>query len=737
MATKPAKPVGSLPDNLNFLLFGNAPQDALPVFKGYVSALDPTAAGVGVLIGGSQNTLKLLDGNVGNRPGLKRRGTADATIASVTSSTEWYTSLGAVIPLRVTQENKLQFESDIADGETLVWYDLMTGLDSTRFVFDTWWDNTLKKDTLLFVKFDNNTYSWQGGIAKLESSNTSDASGIIATMTLAATGASYAVNDTLTIAGGGGSGATATVDSVSATGAVTSFTLVTRGTGYSNTSGAATTTSGGGTGATITITVATGAIELDRDPTAAGFAPSGSVLINGNTYTYGSVSGNFLLGISPDPTSEADDSVVFSTVVTHSNKPTGATDNFTNDFIKVVTNQLHVGSYNSRLIYVSDQSDYTDFTVPAVRAPGDPDLLTLDSSARGITVQKGSSDGSGHAVVSGGLGDWYTFLRENVTVGSTLTEQVTVVRSQSADLATALAHEFIEIVGDTLLFLDQNNQLREFGNVRNIVNPVYPLLSLDIFTELQNRDFTGGHMRAVADQGDTTLYITAPNEGIDYMYQVRQKLTPNGDINSERIWQPPQVRSTSRIAVIEGVVYGYSNVNPQMYQFWNTDQYYDDSPSDEPLPYESHAIFSYLSLKERSSQLFFSRLYYEGYCTPGTILYSNVYLDYQGAKGIRLITINKPNDPGAVNAKFFGGLNPPSLGQVSLGQIPLGDGILPPESTSDNNLPKFRAIRSTTAKDVYEFALDVFSIDLDAHWELQVLGANMQRAPRQPTGIMS
>lgn len=632
----------SLIDSFNFELFG---QGTKTPFRGYISSIDPTTAGAGVLIGGSQNTHKTLLGTVKVRDGLKRRGTANPAIAGVKSSFEWYTSLGAILPLRVTEENKLQVESDIADGTTLVWYDLMTGLDSLRFVFDTWWDETDKKDVLLFVKFDVNTYAWQGGMAKIVST--------------------------------------------------TSNTIV-----------------------------------LDRDALVAGFASAGSVVVNGNSYTYSGVSGSTLTGVSGDPTGEPTASVVISKIITNTNSP--ASD-FTNDFIKVVNNQLHVGSYNSRLIYVSSFSDYTDFSVPGVRAPGDADLLTLDSQANGIAVQKGATDTSGRAVISGGLGDWYTVIRSNITVGTDLTEQVDIIRSQEADLSTAQAHEFIDVLGDSVIFLDQNNQLRQFGLVRNIVSPVFPLLSLDVFTELKNRDFTGGHIRIVSDEGDTTIYITAPAAGVDYMYQIRQHIDAVGNLNAERLWHPPQVRGVSRIAVIDGVTYGHSNANPQIYQLWGTGQYSDDSPSDEPVPYECHAIFAYLSLPQRTSLSEFDKLYFEGYATEGTVLYSNVYYEYQGAKGILMVRVNQPVAPGKKMAKFYSSQATPSLGDVSLGEIPLGEGIT---GNGNSTVPKFRALRRVESQDVFEFALDMASYDLYSQWEILVLGANVQPSSNRPTGIM-
>ena len=89
------------------------------------------------------------------------------------SSYEWYTSLNTTHPLRVCN-NKLQVESELSGS--YVWYDLVetSTLSSpaatyTRFVFDSWWDNTEKKDRVLMVRGDDKILHWSGGITKVAS----------------------------------------------------------------------------------------------------------------------------------------------------------------------------------------------------------------------------------------------------------------------------------------------------------------------------------------------------------------------------------------------------------------------------------------------------------------------------------------------------------------------------------------------------------------------------------------
>lgn len=810
--------IGDTQDNWNFALVGAGSK--FP-WRSYISSIDPTNAEPGVLIQGSQNVFKNLRGNIEVRPGLKRRGIADAAIAGTKSSYVWNTSLGTVRPMRVNNGN-LQVEFN--NGIDLEWYDLLSGLTLTRFVFIPYWNDTLKKDQLLFVKGDTVIHEWSGGIGTIAS--TSNGGGVISTIDQpgqnlgqSSGGTGYVVNDILTVTGGGGDatiqvdqvvpGGVATlalgnggmnyavndivalvtpangqpaeikVTSVDGGGAITGFILLGSGNGYVSNSTQSVTTTGGtgtdafffvdtvgnsisawhlvksgtgyseaanmpttggtGTAATVNITaVASGSITLAGTTTVQqqGFeGATGTIVVNGHTYSYTASNlngGQSFTGLSGDPTGEPVGSIVTQQVVAQNNLPDPTNQNFTNDFIQVINNQLHVGCYNSRFVYVSSDTDYTDFTVPDVRSQGDPDLLTLDSNVRGIAVQRGTSTEAGNAIISGGVGDWYTIVRSQITVGTTLEEQVTVTKSTSADLATALAHEFIDNIGGDIIFLDQNNQLREFGTVRNISTPVFPLLSLDIFTELQNLDFTGGQIAAIADEGGETVYVVCPLAGVDYDYQIRQKIDSVGNLTAERIWQPPQVRGISRMAVIDGVTYGHSNANPQIYRLWNTNQWHDDSPSNQALPYVCHALGAYLN-EGRTNLLIFDKLFAEGYMTQGSVVGCNVFMEYQGSKNDPFVVLNNPAK-GQKHAKFYIAENDASLGENSLGDNPLGDGLTL-RGGVDALFPKFRCIRDVTGQKIFEYALDVWSETADTRWELLSLGVNQTQATDYPVFI--
>ena len=590
-------------------------------FRGYVSSVDPTKVEPNVLIQGSVNVYKKRSGTIANRCGKKQYDPVDETLAKVDSAWVWYTSLDATFPLRVSN-SKFQFYSEITGTGT--WYDLQTSLTLSRFVFGSVWDNSLKKDFLVFVRGDRNLFRWDGGVALF-------VSGIAGT-----------------------------------------------------------------------------SITLDRDATTAGFPSSGgTVKINGNSYPFTGISGSTLTGVTGDPSAEPANSVVILQVVTNSNTPTSTTT-FTNDFLAVNKNQVGIGSYTSRLFYISKNSSYTDYSQSTPRVPGDGELLTLDNKLTGAAVK------GGNFWISSEM-EWYEQSFNQITVGTTLTEQTKVEKKPANP---ALAHEFIDVDDDVIIYLSKYQQLETIGNYRNLTQTAYPTLSQEIYTELSEEDFTLGQLKVIGDY----IYITAPNPGRTYIHQTRKGVDVAGNVVAERLWFAPFIWGLSRIYEIDGDVVGFSNANPQMYYLWNTGQWHDDSPSGENLPYTSTALWGYQNGGRRQGLINFDKMYYEGYIAGN--LYEAVYYDYQGSTAIYTSIINTSQSP---VAHLYSGVVPPSLGDASLGDNPLGDG-LNTLSSDQALLPKFRVIIGKPVENCFEFSPMVYSNEVDSRWEILALGANYDLA---------
>lgn len=462
-------------------------------------------------------------------------------------------------------------------------------------------------------------------------------------------------------------------------------------------------------------------ITLDRDVATAGFASSGTVVINGHTYAYASISGSTLTGITGDASAEPVNSVSFSQIITSTSFTSGPASTFACDFLKIIANQLLVCSYTSQLAYLSKNTSYTDFSFSTPRLSGEGEVIILDASPTGIGQIDGSPAifyGDSHLVK-------ITFAQ--ITVGTTLAEETNQAKVYLGNNCAAYAHEFIDQLNGNIVYLDQAQQLRTYGTFTNAFAAKPVLLSQAVQDELAEQSFVGGQLKVESDRRGDIVYINAPVQGVTYLYQERTTLNALGQIETERLWYSPQTWGVSRVDAIAGRAVGFSYSNPQTYYLWDTNQYHDDAPGGS-LVYNSVALFAYHNIGRRQGKLSFDKVYWEGYMTPNSHVYGGIYYDYEGSNGILSPVINNQDSlltdgNGGSAQQLFSGQIPPSLGDASLGDNPLGDGLTtaPDDQAS---VPKFRCITGIEPTDCFEYALMIYSDSIDSRWELLALGTN-------------
>jgi hypothetical protein len=455
----------------------------------------------------------------------------------------------------------------------------------------------------------------------------------------------------------------------------------------------------------------------------AGFSTTAgekTILINGTTYTYtGGESTTTLTGVSPSPIGEALGSIVLQAVQVASNTPAAG---FHNDFIKVINNQAYIGSYTSRLCYISSDIDFKNYVVPTPRLSGSPELLTLDSTLNGIGVK------TGNAAISIGTGEWAIVSFSDITVGTTLTQKTNVDLKPIAKGAAAYAHEFISNSGDNVIYLAKDQQVREFGNFNDLFYNAYPSLSLEIATELSAENFSGGGLKCI---GEFT-YLTSPASGKTYLYQVRQGIDANNTVIVERLWHSPFIWNATRIDDIDGTVVAFSNSNPQVYRVWDTNQWHDDSPSDEPLPYECILARSYQTGGRRQGLLSFDKTFSEGYFTLGTPLNIQINYNYEGSLNSPTQPVNSISRPG-----YNFGVSAASLGDSSLGDKSLGDESSNTDIPVDlQQLVKFKVINSWALTNCFEYQVIYSSDTADVQWEILASGDNVRIESEQDASFI-
>jgi len=593
---------------------------------GYFSAQDKTNIAENLMVRGSKNIYKKLNGNLSVREGQKRRGSADSTLSSCSSEFIWNTSWGATYTLVVANSNLYVVIDD-------VWYSLLASLTKTRYVFDSWWDNTEKKDRVLFVNGTDDMFHWSGGYTTVLSS---------------------------------------TVNTITKSGSTT----------------------------------------WQQAGFATNTAGEKKVTIEGTEYTYtGGETTTTLTGVTPDASGITVGATALQSVITETDTPASG---FLSDFIKVINNQVYVGSYTSRLCYISSSTDFTDYVVPTPRTPGDPELLTLDQVLKGIGVRQGK------AHIGIGSSAWAIISFTDITVGTDLTQQTNVDVKPVAVQQAPYAHEFIDNVGDNLVYLGQDQILRAFGDFNNLFVAGYPSLSDEVETELQEEDFTSGALRAIGEY----IYITAPSSGKVYLRQERTKVDYNGNIVAERLWHTPFIWNLTRVDDLNGEVIGFSNANPQIYDLWDTGQWYDDSPSDEELPYDCKLALGYRTNGRRQGLQSFDKLFTEGYISNGTPLNYTINYDYQGSTQSVTGAINSQSEP----TTLFDGQQALSLGDSPLGVESLGDSE---DEAGDVGIPKFKNISSLTAVQCFEYQPILESSMANSRWEIIALGTNASKIDTQ------
>ena len=247
---------------------------------------------------------------------------------------------------------------------------------------------------------------------------------------------------------------------------------------------------------------------------------------------------------------------------------------------------------------------------------------------------------------------------------------------------------------------------------------VYPSISQEIARELEQETFTGGGLRSIGE----FIYLTAPNSGKTYLYQVRTRVDPNGQVVAERLWHAPFIWNATRIDQIDGVVVAFSNANPQIYQCWGTDQWYDDSPADEHLPYSCVMALGYRGTGRRQGLWSFDKQFTEGYITKGTPLNFVLNYNYQGSLNSIVGIINDS----AKNPAYLFNESLASLGDSTLGDEPLGEGGIQEVGNDDNSLPKFKCINSLNIVNCFEWQPIFYSDSADARWEMLAVGDNAE-----------
>jgi hypothetical protein len=415
--------------------------------------------------------------------------------------------------------------------------------------------------------------------------------------------------------------------------------------------------------------------------------------IGTTSYTYtGGEGTTTLTGVAPNPTAAGH---AVGSVVIQSTRVTATTpaSGFMNDIIGTLYNQVYVGDFNRRDIYVSKNTSYIDFTFTAGaggRAPGEGALLTLDATPIAFVPAE-------EEMYVGVQDGWF---QTKFTLSADLTKETMQIKRLKSSRGKAIAskNSFTK-AANYILYYTIDNQIDFLGRVENITTPESQPLSDPIKLELLAYNTTiAPHMKYWNNQ----LFACFPSEGKTLIYDFDRKY-----------WQPPQTWSIRRLAVIGDELYAHSSAVPESYKMLDTTAY-----SFNTNPVDSRAAFAYRNYGDRFWKKNCDEWATEGYIKSNTTLTATFKYDFGGFTSI----ISKDID-GTDTDILFSTTTDGSLGKWPLGSQPLGG-----TTDSPSDLAKFRIIHEITDQglDFYEQQVVYSTNDVDQRWEIISSGGNVK-----------
>jgi len=434
------------------------------------------------------------------------------------------------------------------------------------------------------------------------------------------------------------------------------------------------------------------------------FKTSGTrkVVINGTEYTYtGGENTTTLTGVTPDPSGEAANSLVFQAITLHDDEPA---DGATNDICSVLNNQLYLGGGKSREVSVSKDDDFTDFSFSSPRVPGEGALLVLDS------IPKAFVPLNEVMWISAGRNDWYKTELNELEVSGTLTETLKIKKLKTGSDQGAQSQDLVCTIGDYIAYISYEPALRLLGTMEELELPHMPIISDPIKPDFDAETFTNGHIKFHRNR----IYISAPASGKVYINELKQ----TADGSFVRFWQPPQILPIRKFAIIDGEIYGHSDDVPETYKLF-------DGINDNGNSIEAKAAFAYRSYGLKANLKTVSEWLTEGYISSNTKLTLTLNYDYEGYTQQLEYEIDGSDDSILYQPSETG-----VLGDEVLGDRPLGDLL---EEAAE--LAKFRVIHGIVPRDFFEIQAIYSTNDVDQQWKILAHGGNVSRSKNEPIKI--
>jgi hypothetical protein len=420
--------------------------------------------------------------------------------------------------------------------------------------------------------------------------------------------------------------------------------------------------------------------------------------------TTGSQSGVHTLSKINAPTVVLGDPV-WQTVVTLAN-PGSIDADFKQDYVGVELNQLILASSTSYNVYGSATDSYTNFTLPGMRAPGDPVKVTMDNYCTCIIPIDNPSAAQTSTMFGAGINEFFQ-LSFKLSQDNT-NELVRMIKLATADSSGLISAGAITSIRKATAYISREPALDTLDRIENSDRSDMPL-SDPIKTDFDTYNFTGAHIK----YWKRAIFIALPAEGLVLIYDLMRNL-----------WQPPQTIPVSRLAIINDWLYGHSAITNETYQLFV-------GTNDNGNFISQRARFAYNNGGHRDRIKNMSAYWSDGYITRNGELNLNVGYGFDGISGLRSYPING-NDPDTVDATSEDG-SPD--GTEPYGVVPYGGASLGELSgLIGGAAPMFRFWQDDTMDqiDYNEYYVEYAMDTLDGQFAIVAHGSNQWDAGTAP-----
>ena len=433
-----------------------------------------------------------------------------------------------------------------------------------------------------------------------------------------------------------------------------------------------------------------------------GFPATGSIVINGTTYTYtGGAGTTTLTGVSPDPTASVSAGDIGTSVVvtTTSSAPTHPWDTtFTIDFVGSYRNQLYVGNKKSRVAYASDALDYLDFA--SSTAVGGARMFVLDDTCAGFMPTKDS-------MLIFGQTDMVMMIKFTVSADQTK-ELMQVSRLETGSLGGVVTPSAKIRIKNAVMYVTKEKTLDTIEFIANIADEQTLPISDIVKRDFDSFNFTD----STITYWDRHIVICIPLSSTIMLYDVARK-----------IWHSPISFSNATIGCASvdenGDLIGHDYYKNESYKLFS-------GRNDNGEPFNTKAVFAYNNFGSRFGIKSLTKYAQDGYIS------SNGELS-------RVLDYNYKGKTQSIAKTFLGGeqFAFQTEDESTFGKTPLGARTLAgePEVTVEDER-RFRYIDNLPPVQFYELLVTFKMEDvLDGFWRLVAHGGNVTMTASEPNNI--